>query len=141
MTTKHTEIVTEIGIEDRIKDIILTKLKDKKFKDNLENNNIEIVDKLFEIFPELKDKKKYLNKTSLQNIINGESIESKNEILLEEFTYNETVYFKDSNGGIWNEDADLVGIVNGVDKEGMHVCLFFDEKYNIDIDINKILSQ
>lgn len=140
---KNTEKISEVSIEDRIRDIIKAKLKDSKFKNNLENDDIEVIEKLFEIFPELKDKKTYLlNKKSIQHIINGANIQQPNEILLEEFTYNDIVYFKDINGGIWNEDAELVGTIKGIDKDNKPLCIFFDEKYHdMKLDIDKILSE
>ena len=49
------------NIEDRIKSIISKKLKNNDFKNELDSDKIEIIEKLFEIFPDLKDKKKFFN--------------------------------------------------------------------------------
>ena len=100
---------------------------------------MELLDKLFELFPELKNENKHLiKKKSLHNIINEKDL---NEIVLDEFKIKDKVYYRDQNGGIWNQDAQLIGIIKNYDQAGDPICIFFDDKKEIDTDINNLLGK
>lgn len=89
------------NIEEKIKDVIKNKLTE-----NLDDTTMDLINKLYEIFPNLKDgsdtKNNLINKTDSDN----------NEIVLEEITYNNTTYYKDKHNGVWDSNAELVGIIN-----------------------------
>lgn len=130
---------SEENIEDRIKSIIQNKLQESEFKDDVEKDakKIELIEKLFEIFPDLKDQNKYF--TDKKPLIVEDN--DANEIVLDEFTLNEKIYYKDKNGGIWNNNAELIGITKkNDDVTGTPICTFFEKSYDLNIDINKIIN-
>lgn len=90
------------NVEEKLKDIIKNKLHSGN---NLDDNTMDLINKLYEIFPNLKneqgDKTNQTNKYTTDN----------NEIVLDEFVYNDIVYYKDKHGGVWDNKAELVGIV------------------------------
>ena len=132
-------IINDHNIQDRVKNILLNTLNDSKSENNLNNETMELLDKLFELFPELKNENKHLiKKKSLHNIINEKDL---NEIVLDEFKIKDKVYYRDQNGGIWNQDAQLIGIIKNYDQAGDPICIFFDDKKEIDTDINNLLGK
>jgi|688.fasta_scaffold233316_3 hypothetical protein len=124
----------EENIEDRIKNIIKTKLKDNNFKDNLGDGNDEFVEKLFKIFPELKDDKKMASKNNVA-IIGSNNDE---EIVLEEFKIDDMIYYKDAYNGIWNTNAELIGTYHYT--EGISVYNFFNKQYDLTLNFNNIIN-
>jgi hypothetical protein len=123
---------TDKNIEHRIKTIITDKLKNKEFRDNLNSEKIEIIEKLFEIFPELKDQKALMTNELLKNAKETQN-ESK-EIILDEFNHNGITYYKDKFHNIWDENANLVGIVNHKENQ-IYDYIFFDQKFNLSKNI------
>lgn len=105
-------------MEDKIKNIINEKLNDVNFLNNGDSKEIELINKLCTLFPEL-------------NTIN----KSLGEIVLDEITIDNETYYEDSHGGIWNESAELVGFNNK--KSGY--TLFNKSNFDIDSDIYKFL--
>jgi len=75
----------------------------------------------------LKSKKRY----QYDEFIKEVEILPITEIVLEEFQYMETIYYKDSAGGIWNSNCKLVGIIN--DDESV-VLFELLPKYNLVIE-------
>lgn len=127
---------TEENIEDRIKSIIHNKLQNNEFKNGLDDNKMEIIEKLFEIFPDLKDQNKHIiTKKDKNQIINDDN--DDNEIILDEFQIENKTYYRDKHGGIWNENAELVGILK--DSEDISNCIFFNQ-YDQITDITKIIN-
>jgi len=93
------------SIEERIKDIIKNKLKDD---DEMDEKTKEQISKFFDKI-DLKNESKTNTKLVEQNTaINVNT----NEIVLDEITHNDTVYYKDKHNGVWNENAELVGVYN-----------------------------
>lgn len=90
------------NIEDKIKNIIKNKLHSA---DNLDENTLDLINKLFEIFPKLKNDS--INKNNLPKKNNPDT----DEIVLEEFIHNNIVYYKDVHNGIWDNLSELVGII------------------------------
>lgn len=122
------------NIEDRIKHIISTKLQDAEFQEGLDDKKKEFIDKIFELFPGLKDKSKVKNPVPVDTkIINDDNTED--EIPLSEFKYNNKIYYKDKFGAIWDNDTNIVGSSKQNDADGNPVCVFFDHDYKINIDI------
>jgi len=130
---------TEGNIEDRIKSIINDKLQNNEFKNGLDNSKMEIIEKLFEMFPDLKDQNKYLLDNKLkQPVIDNDNDE--NEIILSEFQIENKTYYKDKYGGIWNENSEIIGISKKNDDNGIPICTFFDKQYDMTMDIDKIIN-
>ena len=127
------------NIEDRIKNIIHNKLQNNEFKSGLNEDHKEIIEKLFEIFPDLKDKTKYDTEKDNKPIVSDDNYDEKNEILLDEIKINDIIYYKDGHGGIWNENADLIGVVKKNNTNVAEYC-FFDKQGDMVIDIMKIIN-
>ena len=81
------------NIEDQIKDIIINS-----------DDKTDLIEKLCLIFPNIKQTSK--------NVIKQGVMDNKNEIILEEFSDNGIILYKDKVGNIWDESAELVGIFN-----------------------------
>ena len=110
------------NIEDRIKDIISDKLQNSaEFREDLDAEKMELIEKLFKLFPELKDKNKHIviqdNKKETVTETTDENL-----VVLDVLNYDGKIYYKDKLGGIWDEQCDLVGIFGCQDK-----IIFFDE--------------
>jgi len=132
---------SEENIEDRIKSIIQNKLQESEFKDDVEKDikKQELIEKLFEIFPDLKDQNKYFIDKKPSIVEDNDN--DANEIVLDEFTLGEKVYYKDRSGGVWNNNAELVGITKKNDDiTGIPLCVFFEKTYDLNTDINKIIN-
>ena len=122
----------EENIEDRIKTIISNKMNNNKFKNGLDKEKVDIIEKIFEIFPDLKDEKQYiLNDYKRKNQIHNDNA---NEIILEEFIFNEKTYYTDKFNNIWDESAELIGVRKGDN------CLFFNDTIDSLGDINKFME-
>ena len=66
----------------------------------------KVLNQVFEEMPELKNKEELYKK-----ILGTNLKQSKEDIVLEEFSYNNTLYYKDSYGGILDNTAKLVGTI------------------------------
>jgi len=86
------------NIEEKIKDVIKNKLTE-----NPDDNTMDLINKLYEIFPNLKEEPNKNNITLTSN---------SNEIVLEEITHNNIIYYKDKHDGVWDSMAELVGIIH-----------------------------
>lgn len=135
------------NIETRIKDIAhqikqdLKKDYNKKMKNKVNKEKEEMLNKLFEMFPDINIKKDEILTECLKNKSNNEQSLNKKtdqkETIFDQFTYNGNVYYKDKHNAIWNNNAELVGSVLEY-KNNIPVCSFFDEKIDISIphDLN-----
>ena len=132
MSQKKDNVLDGTDISDRIKNILMNKLQDKTINNT---ETLELLDTLASLYPDLNEKKNLMNKKSLNNIINDKD---SNEIVLDEFKLDDTIYYRDSYGGIWDCDSNLVGIVKSLDKDGNPDCVFFEYDFNLDLDINNI---
>lgn len=136
---KKGRLINDHNIQDRVKNILIGTLNDSKSDNNLNNETIELLDKLFELFPELKNENKYLiKKKSLHNIIDEKEL---NEIVLEEFEIKDKICYRDHNGGIWDKDANLIGIIKNYDKDENPICIFFEDKHEIETDLINLLGK
>lgn len=131
---------TEDNIEDRIKSIIQTKLQNNEFKNSLDDDKMEIIEKLFEMFPDLKDQTKFIDNKNNQSSINVENDNDENEIILSEFQIADKIYYKDKYGGIWNDNAEMIGTTKKNDIHGNAICIFFDKQFDTTMDITKIIN-
>lgn len=129
------------NVEDRIKNIISTKITEDAFSKNLNNEKIKIIEKLFEIFPDLKNEKKHFLNSIEKKSQTIDSINNPNEIVLDEFIYGDELYYKDKFGVIWNKEAHIIGSTKGdLDENNKPICFFFDTIYNTNININDVLK-
>lgn len=108
-------------LEKKVKTLITTKMQNPDFQKGLTAEESVMVDKLLEIFPDLKD----LMPDSQFTI-------NKNETVLDEIKINDVVYYQDRLGGIWNSNAELVGSVNK--KNNKELYHFFDKKYDLKVE-------
>lgn len=121
------------NIEDRIKSIISNKLQENEFKEGLDEKKLELIEKLFEIFPDLKEKNKFIIENKKNIVIEDEC----DEIILDEMKHNGIIYYRDKMGGIWDENANIVGVTKSNDENGNPVCIFFDQQFDLNITVPK----
>ncbi|ARF11782.1 hypothetical protein Klosneuvirus_2_218 [Klosneuvirus KNV1] len=88
------------NIEEKIKDVIKNKLTE-----NLDDNTMDLINKLYEIFPNLKDE------SNIKSNQTNKTISDTNEIVLEEIIHDNVTYYKDKRNGVWDSTAELVGII------------------------------
>lgn len=121
------------NIEDRIKSIISSKMQENDFKEGMDDKKMELIEKLFEIFPDLKEKNKFIIEPKKNIVVEDES----DEIILDEFKYNDKIYYKDKLGAIWDENANILGVTKKNDEAGNPICIFFDHDIKLNIDVPK----
>ena len=93
-------------------DTILTKLMDANTNNQLSQ---QVIDKLYDISNEVEGSKKKVQQDPHDN-----------EILLDEFEWDNITYYAHANGGIWDSNADLVGTIKDYDQDGRpKTCFFF----------------
>ncbi|ARF09797.1 hypothetical protein Indivirus_3_46 [Indivirus ILV1] len=112
--------------EEKVKKLLLTKLQNPEFKNSLSKEELLGIEKLFDIFPDLKTF--YFS----QDIINA----SQNEIVLDEIKIDNKIYYTDMHGGIWDEKSELVGVSK---KPGEYY--FFTKNYNLEKNANFFINQ
>jgi len=92
------------------------------FKDKLYEEKEKVLKQVFEEHPELEK-----NKDSIYKKILGDKDETVNhDIVLEEFFYNDQIYYMDNAGGILDETASLIGFIT--DDNGYITYNFFDNE-------------
>ena len=128
-------------MEKQIKSIINEKLSDINFKNNTNEKELKLLEKLCNIFPDLKDNTNNTNNTNntvnnTNNTANIKEINKINEVVLDEIIINKEVFYKDKYGGIWNDKIELVGTV---DKKNCGNCVLFSKSYNMDNNINNFI--
>lgn len=122
------DLTVNTDIEYKVNEILTAKLQQNTNIQDLNENDIQTIKKLFDLFPSMKKKfGKYLDN---KNKHNYDPVNM--EIVLDEFSINNTTYYKDTRGGIWDNDANLVGIVSNDSK-----YIFFDQKFT-EIDLQNI---
>jgi len=87
-----------------------------------------IVNELVEIFPDLE---KLVKNRKQEGTIKEILKPTPGDIVLEQFQHNGVNYYKDKFHGIWNENADLVGVIRGYDDKGAEICEMFDRKFDV----------
>ncbi|CAH6421472.1 Hypothetical protein KVN_LOCUS284 [uncultured virus] len=112
-------------------------------KDFIFQEKKDLLDKLFIMYPYLETEKNHIFSTCL-NVINEEKNikqinDEKKILVLEQFSHENKTFFKDKQGGIWNDEGDLIGSISEYDKENNPICEFFDKKYDIDLDFDNKL--
>ncbi len=128
----------------------------KKYTDDELNNQVnkskmELLDKLFNLYPFLgAEKQEIMQKCVTEATIDTAIISApvakvpivkkNNTIVLEQVVVNQEKYFRDKFNGLWNNDADLVGVFKGYSADNTPVCELFSKKYNTNIDLKKILE-
>jgi len=128
MNQQNTNNQSDTNIEDKVKNIITKKLQNNKFKKELNGEEMVMIEKLFELFPDLKEKTNFTNNSKV--LIQSD----EPEIVLDEIKINNIIHYLDSRGGIWNANSELIGVYT---KSGTYH--FFDKKYNLDTNLNNIL--
>jgi len=76
----------------------------------------------------IDDKPKTNNEAhSSSNLDEVNELNINKDIVLEQFTYNDVIYYKDHKHTIWNDKAKIIGVIDGY-KDGIPICLFFSDK-------------
>ena len=106
---------------------------EEKFQAKLLEEQKKIIDAVIKFKPELeKDKKNIYDKILQQNDKKTDNNDNKNKpIVLDEFTYEGTKYYKDKMGCVWNYKADPVGTI-GQYNGTIECILFKDNEFNDD---------
>lgn len=141
------------NIEGRIKKIVqhIKEDYDKKLDATIKHEKEELLKKLFDMFPYSdKDKEhivsEFMKNTAEENNKNPSETSNKNiqidEIVIEQFSYNGNTYYYDKKGCIWDDNANIVGLINefNLDRIPKNVYLY-NKKYNLDNDIYKYIDQ
>jgi len=103
----------------------------KEYNNKLADEKKKLLDKIITIYPELAKEKDQIEDKLMENAKEIYKLPSK-EIVLEEIKINDTVYYKDVAGGIWDDKCKSVGIT---DEDGKYI-LFEDNKINRNINHN-----
>lgn len=127
------------SIEGRIKKIA-SSLQDQKDSSEIDSvimkEKEEMLAKLFDMYPYLQKEKNNIISECLKNKKKGNMISISNchkdteEIVLEQITVDESVYYKDNEGGVFTDKYELVGIFKGINNAGQPDCEFFNKKYS-----------
>lgn len=125
-----TDLTINEDIEGKVKDILISKLQKNNIQD-LNEHDIQTIKKLFELFPAMKKKfGKYLdNKTKINQ-------DENTEIILDEIEINDITYYKDIRGGLWDTDANLIGIATSYENNQGPKYVLFDQKFKTDLDLD-----
>jgi hypothetical protein len=87
----------------------------------------QIVDDIITEYPFLDEYKKDI----YTKFLNKDTVENKKskikEIILDQFKFKDNIYYKDDNNSIWDDKANLIGVIREY-KNGIPQCEFFDEK-------------
>lgn len=59
----------------------------------------------------------------------------KEEIVIEQFQHDGKLYYKDQHNGILDENANLVGVIRGVDDIGTEIYEFFDNGHGLTVEV------
>lgn len=70
----------------------------------------DILKQIKEMTPNLTKDKEALIKEIMD--LDDDSQDHNEEIVLDRITYNNTVYYRDTGGGVWDSKAELVGVIN-----------------------------
>lgn len=111
MEDKKDNVNINSNIEERIKKIFSGETnKNIKF----DKEKMEIIEKLLTVIPITEPQKKIILDGIIglddKNEKNNKTVDySKFNIVLDEFEYNNIIYYRDKAGGIWNENCELVG--------------------------------
>jgi hypothetical protein len=98
----------------------MSKSKDQQIsKDTIQ---METIDKIIQMYPELK-KDKIIITTS---VIGSKQKCSSNEFELIKFKHGTETFYRDKNGSIWNKQAHIVGVYEY--KDGDYKYYFFKDK-------------
>jgi len=92
----------------------------------------KIVDAIITMYPNLeKDKSKIMRRIykdrDIQDTPSIAPPQPNGEILFEKFCYNNTNYYRNTNGSILDMNINIVGIFDDTDKNNI-ICYFFDEE-------------
>ena len=131
------------NLENRIKNLNIAIANTNN--DVIMKEKQEFLDKLIDMYPFLENEKQNIYSKCLTDDVDKKKKHTikkidKEEIILEQFKYNNKIYYKDKVGGILDENAELVGFINSIDSNGNHNCTFFNDCSFKNIDINTILG-
>jgi hypothetical protein len=97
------------------------KMADKKVKDTEEKIKIEVLEKILKEYPELEQER--INLTN--KILEKQVIAKPFSKVADKFIHNDKPYYRDSEGSIWSENMEVVGVWTY--KEGVPKYYFFDK--------------
>lgn len=120
------------------------------YDDNSQNDDVikiqmELLEKLINMYPYLEKEKQHIISECINKKPNQKKISNKKEqkspIILEQFKYQDKIYYKDKHNKIWNDKAELIGVISGYDNEtGVPICEMFDKKY-IQLDTSELFKE
>ena len=116
--------VTIDNIEDKVQNIILDKLKNGQSLKDLNENDLASIKKLFELFPDLKEK----FSKQVESVKPDEIKIAEKEIVFDEIIISGITYYKDARGGLWDTKTDLVGVL---ESNNPPKYVFFDHKIKL----------
>lgn len=132
------------NIEERIKEIA-TQIQedyDKKLDQKIKHEKEELLNKIFNMLPYNDKEKEHMKLELIEKDENDKKDEADkkqtvqiNEIVLEEVEFEGNKYFYDKLGRVWDQNANVVGSVDGINKERKPEKIFFlDDPLDIDTD-------
>jgi hypothetical protein len=80
--------------------------------DIIEKEKKEMLSEIFKMYPKLKTDEKKIMEKCFKKSKKDDKFKYKEEIVLEQITINNKKYYKDTSGGIWNDKANIVGVIN-----------------------------
>lgn len=102
--------------------------KSKRKQEILDNEKIDIIDKIVNMLPEIKKKRNYL----IDQILTPKSLPG-DEYVLEKITVNGNHYYRDRYKCILDDNAELVGVWEwDFTRNNYNYYIFKDEKEKID---------
>lgn len=131
------------NIEERLK-IVVNKLKDdydKKLGESIKHEKETLLKKLFDMFPYSNEDKEQIIKEFMKNEeVKKEEKKGKPKIpetVLEQFSYNNEIYYFDKEGSVWNDKANIIGSYECLtDNNKPKNIYFFNNVIKKSIDIN-----
>jgi hypothetical protein len=99
----------------------------KELSQKLSEERRKTLEKIIEIKPSLEKDKNQLFE-SIMGINKTEKKSPDIEIVLEQFTEGDNIYYKDTIGCIWDSHAKPVGSIECYTKEGKPKCIFYKDK-------------
>jgi hypothetical protein len=127
-------------MDEHIKSIIDTLFFDKIKKIKKDGDRMVLFQKMVILFPSHREYIQKLFDDTTREKLGLIADTSPKEIVYDGFKYKDKLYFK-YNNRIYNNKADLVGVINGVDEHNMPVYLFFDELVIDIVDISSFSSK
>lgn len=117
----------------------------EEIKQQINDGKMELLTKLFNMYPYLETEKeniihKCISNTDYNKHIFKPIVKKNNAIVLEQIIYDNNTYYKDKFGGVWDSNAELVGVIKNCESNNTYLCELFCNRYNTNIDLKNILD-